>query len=49
VVEAAPLDLEDRAELPWTASTPAPAVSLVRALKSQWDPALILNPGRMAS
>jgi glycolate oxidase FAD binding subunit len=68
VVEAAPLDLEGRAELPWSTSTPAPApapplapalplagalplaraVPLARALKDRWDPAGILNPGRMA-
>ncbi len=43
VVEAAPLDLEGRADLPWTADAPA----LGRALKRQWDPDGILNPGRM--
>jgi glycolate oxidase FAD binding subunit len=45
VVEAAPLDLEGRADLPWIPTTPA----LARALKTRWDPAGILNPGRMAS
>jgi glycolate oxidase FAD binding subunit len=44
VVEAAPLDLEGRAELPWTAAP----LALARALKEQWDPAGILNRGRMA-
>jgi glycolate oxidase FAD binding subunit len=47
VVEAAPLDLEGRADLPWSATTRA--LPLARALKDRWNPAGILNPGRMAS
>jgi glycolate oxidase FAD binding subunit len=44
VVESAPHDLDGRAGLPWSTATPA----LSRALKAAWDPAGILNPGRMA-
>jgi glycolate oxidase FAD binding subunit len=44
VVESAPLDLEGRAQLPWGAGPNA----LARALKEQWDPDGILNPGRIA-
>jgi glycolate oxidase FAD binding subunit len=52
VVESAPLDLEGREELPFSAQTSMtarrPAAALGRALKQQWDPDGILNPGRMA-
>jgi FAD/FMN-containing dehydrogenase len=43
VVESAPLELADRAALPF--GVPGPGLS--RALKQAWDPAGILNPGRM--
>jgi glycolate oxidase FAD binding subunit len=44
VVEAAPLDLEGRATLPFG----VPGPGLGRALKQQWDPSQLLNPGRIA-
>jgi glycolate oxidase FAD binding subunit len=48
VVESAPLDLDGRAGLPFTAPAPGQPLALARALKERWDPAQILNPGRMA-
>jgi glycolate oxidase FAD binding subunit len=44
VVEAAPVEIEGRALLPWGAATHP----LARAIKQKWDPAQILNPGRVA-
>jgi glycolate oxidase FAD binding subunit len=44
VVEAAPLELEGRAGLPF--GVPGPA--LAQRLRQAWDPKQILNPGRIA-
>jgi glycolate oxidase FAD binding subunit len=43
VVESAPLDLDGRATLPFAGPGPA----LGETLKKKWDPAQLLNPGRM--
>jgi len=45
VVESAPVDCADRARLSWGAPADHP---LGTAIKRQWDPDEILNPGRMA-